>query len=160
MKSSQVILECNSMSSFLSCPLWANISWPSMWTSAVHSQTNTQTIVLNPQHPTNARISFHYQCPFRHWATFSVHMKCNYQAYTICLNSKTETPLMNNACWHLRCLSNRSQSPALHDQPEEKEGDGHREREHKLERTRSAGTEALFFSNSNADSARLVSNEL
>ncbi|XP_051967068.1 signal-induced proliferation-associated 1-like protein 2 isoform X2 [Xyrauchen texanus] len=34
----------------------------------------------------------------------------------------------------------RSQSPALHDQPEEKEGEGHRDREHKLERTRSAGS--------------------
>lgn len=45
------------------------------------------------------------------------------------------------------CLTHRSQSPALHDQPEEKEGD----REHKLERTRSAGMEALFFSSANAD---------
>ncbi|XP_051531586.1 signal-induced proliferation-associated 1-like protein 2 isoform X2 [Myxocyprinus asiaticus] len=34
----------------------------------------------------------------------------------------------------------RSQSPALHDQPEEKEGEGHRDRDHKLERTRSAGS--------------------
>lgn len=66
--------------------------------------------------------------------------------------------LMNNANGPLH--SNRSQSPALHDQPEETEEDGNRDREHKLERTRSAGTEAMFFSKSNADSTTLVSNNL
>lgn len=58
------------------------------------------------------------------------------------------------------CLSHRSQSPALHDQPEEKEGDGHRDREHKLERTRSAGIEALFFSSANEDLTSLVAIDL
>lgn len=84
-------------------------------------------------------------------------MKCNYQAYTTYLSS-TEMSLMNNANGPLH--SNRSQSPALHDQPEETEEDGNRDREHKLERTRSAGTEAMFFSKSNADSTTLVSNNL
>uniref|UniRef100_A0A8C2JAL8 Signal-induced proliferation-associated 1 like 2 n=1 Tax=Cyprinus carpio TaxID=7962 RepID=A0A8C2JAL8_CYPCA len=42
--------------------------------------------------------------------------------------------------WAQKASYDGSQSPALHDQPEEKEGDGHREREHKLERTRSAGS--------------------
>ncbi|XP_043107963.1 signal-induced proliferation-associated 1-like protein 2 [Puntigrus tetrazona] len=42
--------------------------------------------------------------------------------------------------WAQKASYDGSQSPALHDQPEEKEGDGHRDREHKLERTRSAGS--------------------
>ncbi|XP_051528139.1 signal-induced proliferation-associated 1-like protein 2 isoform X1 [Myxocyprinus asiaticus] len=42
--------------------------------------------------------------------------------------------------WAQKASYDGSQSPALHDQPEEKEVDGHRDREHKLERTRSAGS--------------------